>query len=120
MPKSKAQKDAAIEQLKTLDPQTRLEFLQQEKYSEKEIKEVLTAVAELLGEEPEAETQAPTLERNKAKGHPRFEKVQMYRTVQGGPITEGAVLKTVSMEQARADRLNSQINNTLIKYRPVK
>lgn len=120
MPKSKAQKEAAIEQLKTLDPQTRLEVLQDEKFSEKEIKEVLAAVAEALGETPEEveETIAPTLERNKPKSSakPKYKQVQMYRNVPGGPVKDGETIKIVSLEPDRAARLNSQSNNSLIKY----
>ncbi len=119
MPKSKAQKEAAIEQLKTLDPQTRLEVLQDEKFSEKEIKEVLVAVAEALGEEPEIV--APTLERNKPKSSakPKYKQVQMYRNVPGGPVKDGETIKIVSLEPDRAARLNSQSHNSLIKYVPV-
>lgn len=119
MPKSKAQKEAAIDQLKTLDPQTRLEVLQDEKFSEKEIKEVLKAVAEALGEEPITdEPIAPTLERNKPKSSakPKYKQIQMYRNVPGGPVKDGETIKIVSLEPERAARLNSQSHNSLIKY----
>lgn len=122
MPKSKNQKDAAIEQLKTLDPQTRLEVLQDEKFSEKEIKEVLAAVAEALGEAPiTGEPIAPTLERNKPKSSakPKYKQIQMYRNVPGGPVKDGETIKIVSLEPERAARLNGQSSNTLIKYVPV-
>jgi molybdopterin converting factor small subunit len=122
MPKSKAQKEAAIEQLKTLDPQTRLEVLQEEKYSEKEIAEVLAAVREALGETEEEKEEppiAPTLERNKPKlgNKRRYQQIQMYRNVPGGPMKDGEIIKTVTLEPDRAERLNAQSHNSQIKYK---
>lgn len=149
MAKSKQQKEKAIEALKPLDHDARVEVLTQEGYSEKEQAEVLEALAahdkkqeeaetfaeEIKGEieaytpaeEPIAEAPTPVAEQPKAKeveqpkaqsGHPRFEQVELYWSE--GQLKEGTVIKVVSIEADRAERLNSQSRNTKIRYRPVK
>lgn len=151
MAKSKQQKEKAIEALKTLDHDARVEVLTQEGFSEKERAEVLDALAEydlgkivvdmqaeneaaspieeaeVVEETKESEAPTPVAEQPKAKkveqpkaqsGHPRFEQVELY--LSEGQLKEGTVIKVVSIEADRAERLNSQSRNTKIRYRPVK
>lgn len=67
---------------------------------------------------------APVVEQPQAKqprkGHPVFEEVQLYKDTERRTLEEGRVIKTVNMEADRAERLNLQSANTLIRYRPVK
>lgn len=149
MAKSKQQKEKAIEALKPLDHDARVEVLTQEGFSEKEQAEVLEALAahdkkqeeaetfaeEIKGEieaykpaeEPIAEAPAPVAEQPKAK-KPEQPKVQSGHPrfeqvelyVSEGQLKEGTVIKIVNIEADRAERLNAQERNTKIRYRPVK
>ena len=57
-------------------------------------------------------------EKEPVSGHPEYEQVQLYRN--GNKIEEGRVIKKVRIEKERAERMNSQSFNTLIRYRLVQ
>lgn len=167
MAKNKTQKAKAVEALKPLNHETRVQVLIEEGFTEQEQAEVLLMLKEHddqlemqklkdeddainaqaltqtngiedaeIVEEKTAEAAAPPpppappapapvadqpeQPKHPRKGHPVFEEVQLYRDSDSKRLEEGRVIKTVSMEADRAERLNYQSANTLIRYRPVK
>lgn len=101
--------DNFIEQ--KLDEAACIEKMQSDGLSEKEIQDVIDAMT------PEADI----VEKPAFFGttlHTVFKEIQLY--IKDGTLADGQVIKMVSMEADRAERLNSQSNNTLIRYEAVK
>lgn len=94
-----------------LDEAACIEKMQKDEFSEKEIQDVIDAMT------PEADVK----QKEKIVGktlHTTYNEIQLYR--KDGKLTDGQIIKTVSIEPDRAERLNSQSENSLIRYEEVK
>lgn len=113
--KSKKEIKDAAKLFDSITPEERSEELTTLGFTEAEIQEVDNILNASTG--VQQQPPAPLAEKKQSKpktGHPIFEEWRLARI--DGKLEQAKLVKTVSISQERADRLNAHEENSLVRY----